>query len=72
MISDRMSATIDRLVNAQDDNNLKERDFRADMRELRGLVQEVRALEARSPSDNIVNFKANRPRPYTPWNGGGA
>ncbi|WP_145973423.1 hypothetical protein [Candidatus Phaeomarinobacter ectocarpi] len=67
-----MSAAIDRLVSAQDDSNLQERDFRAEMRELRGLVQEVRALEARPPSDNVVTFQARKQRPHDPWNGGAA
>ena len=72
MISEQMTTIINRLMDASADETLTEPEFQADMRELRTLVQKVRVLEARPPSDNVVAFAEHPHRRHSPWDGGRA
>ncbi|MEQ8747325.1 hypothetical protein [Pyruvatibacter sp.] len=76
MISDRITASVNRMVDANIDGNLLERDFQAEMRELRKIARDVRALETQAMAGpNVVPFTSRTSRddtPYSPWTPGGA
>ena len=69
MISEQMTTIINRLMDASADETLTTQEFQADMRELRTLVQRVRVLETRPPSDNVLVFTEHRHRRHPPWDG---